>query len=206
MSDDPQNLADAPLADTAALLVEYGWKVAHRPARVYTINEIQDDKLRYLDDFEQQGFRFAKFPDQVLDVEKETQRFTCFGESRFGPLLIDSTGAVFVLLMSTDGFEEDPNRPLRLVNSSFEKFVTSYCTFMSMLFELRASCLPPQNNDVLDAAVAFDDALTSRLSAIDEAVRDPDTLWSVMAYGIGDGLFFFTASAHDYAAHHRLTY
>ena len=195
-----------PLARAAKILGAHGWTVSRRPLRVYSVPEMQRERLRHLDDFEQQRFRFARYQDQILDLERDGQCFACFGESRFGPLLTDAAGAVWVLVLSPDGFGDEAAGKLRPVNSSLDAFVASYCTFVSMLFDLRRRCLALADTDVAAAAAAFESQLVERLVPIDEAVSEPESMWNALGYGIGDGLFFFSAAAHDFVADERFSF
>ena len=184
-----------------------GYSVTRREIEAYTLQDLQREPLRYLDDFPQQGFTFAKYRDQVLDVELDGQRWECFGESRFGPLCVDAHGAVTVLVISTDGFGDEARDEFRPVNASLAAFVESYCTFMSMLFELRALLYNLDGDQqTSDVFARFEPELLGRLAVADETAPAAGGMWDALAYGISDGLFFVTASAHDFMADGRVTF
>ena len=93
------------------------------------------------------------------------------------------------------------------MNASLGAFAESYCTFISMLFELRVQLHRLDGDPQLgDAFARFEPDLLDRLSAIDETASAAGGMWDALAYGISDGLFFATASAHDFMADGRFSF
>ncbi|WP_454299326.1 hypothetical protein [Salana multivorans] len=105
-----------------------------RHSRV-TTQDFRRDLLRHLIDYRPAGFRFARFKDEIIDVEIDGVRYECFGRCNYGVFLIADDGAVRFRSTSpahTDDQEWFPaNRELRA-------FVKCYSAFISSVFQVAA--------------------------------------------------------------------
>lgn len=141
-----------------------------RHSRV-TTQDFRRDLLRHLIDYRPAGFRFARFKDEIIDVEIDGVRYECFGRCNYGVFLIADDGAVRFRSTSpahTDDQEWFPaNRDLRA-------FVKCYSAFISSVFQVAAHF----DEDTADQAERQATILEHWIRAVDVDALCADAYWT----------------------------
>ena len=81
--------------------------------------EMLKNKFALLNDYPQMNFYFIRFPDELVSMQRQGQRFQCFGKCYYGYLVLNEEGSVF-LLPTNDDYTDDP---MVLANDSLQEFI-----------------------------------------------------------------------------------
>lgn len=177
----------------------YGWHVSPRPVQTMTVEEIGANPLGRLIDF--QGFTFAAFPDQMLDVIRGEENYEIFGAaaagSFHGALALDRDGQVRFLVdareLAAADAEEIGDLDGGIVNRSLEQFVSVFCLFISAHFRARA--YPSEAAAVMEAAAREFVKLAEQVEA---GCTGPGRFWEQLVYELEDGMAHLVRPLGDY--------
>ena len=103
--------------------------------QLMNLDEILQNKFALLNDYPQMNFYFIRFPDELVPMQRQGQRFQCFGKCYYGYLVLNEEGSVF-LLPTNDDYT---NEPVVLVNDSLQEFIRCYSLLLSGVFQLKGA-------------------------------------------------------------------
>ena len=149
--------------------------------------EMLKNKFALLNDYPQMNFYFIRFPDELVPMQHQGQRFQCFGKCYYGYLVLNEEGSVF-LLPTNDDYTNDS---VVLANDSLQEFIRCYSLLLSGVFQLKGADISTQEK----LFTAFDKA--AKQVAEDFYKLDPKflkdcNLWNQFLYLIEDGWFHIT--------------
>ena len=122
------------------LLNNLAFNIEDTPYKKPSLEELRHNIFSYLEDYQKMGFSFINLPNKLINISTGQDRYSLFGECFLGYFVIDKEGRV-LLISNDEGYEVFQDR-IVFVNSSLERFVSSYSLFLSKLYyEIgRASC------------------------------------------------------------------
>ena len=152
--------------------------------QLMNLDEILQNKFALLNDYPQMNFYFIRFPDELVPMQRQGQRFQCFGKCYYGYLVLNEEGSVFLLPTNDDYTGE----PVVLVNDSLQEFIRCYSLLLSGVFQLKGADISTHEK----LFTAFDKAakqITETIRELNPELLEEESLWSQFIYMIEDGWF-----------------
>ena len=149
--------------------------------------EMLKNKFALLNDYPQMNFYFIRFPDELVSMQRQGQRFQCFGKCYYGYLVLNEEGSVF-LLPTNDDYTNDS---AVLANDSLQEFIRCYSLLLSGVFQLKGADISTQEK----LFTAFDKAakqVAEDFYKLDPKFLKDGNLWNQFLYLIEDGWFHIT--------------
>ncbi|MBF1097139.1 MAG: SUKH-4 family immunity protein [Riemerella sp.] len=149
--------------------------------------EMLKNKFALLNDYPQMNFYFIRFPDELVSMQRQGQRFQCFGKCYYGYLVLNEEGSVF-LLPTNDDYTNDS---VVLANDSLQEFIRCYSLLLSGVFQLKGADISTQEK----LFTAFDKAakqVAEDFYKLDPKFLKDGNLWNQFLYLIEDGWFHIT--------------
>ena len=149
--------------------------------------EMLKNKFALLNDYPQMNFYFIRFPDELVPMQRQGQRFQCFGKCYYGYLVLNEEGSVF-LLPTNDDYTNDS---VVLANDSLQEFIRCYSLLLSGVFQLKGADISTQEK----LFTAFDKAakqVAEDFYKLDPKFLKDGNLWNQFLYLIEDGWFQIT--------------
>ena len=115
---------------------EHGFSVVTSEEKPFHLDEIRFNLFAYLEDYSKMGFYFVKVATDLVELRKEQESYSLFGQCFLGAFVIGEKDQIF-LLCNREG-REDFQEERVYVNSSLHTFVSSYSLFLSAVFLLKA--------------------------------------------------------------------
>ena len=146
--------------------------------------EMLKNKFALLNDYPQMNFYFIRFPDELVPMQRQGQRFLCFGKCYYGYLVLNEEGSVF-LLPTNDDYTGDP---MVLVNDSLQEFIRCYSLLLSSVFQLKGADISTHEK----LFTAFDKAaeqVAEDFYKLDPKFLKDGNFWNQFLYLIEDGWF-----------------
>ena len=146
--------------------------------------EMLKNKFALLNDYPQMNFYFIRFPDELVPMQRQGQRFQCFGKSYYGYLVLNEEGSVFLLPTNDDYTDE----PVVLVNDSLQEFIGCYSLLLSGIFQLKGADISTHEK----LFTAFDKAakqVAEDFYKLDPKLLEDGNFWNQFLYLIEDGWF-----------------
>jgi len=146
--------------------------------------EMLKNKFALLNDYPQMNFYFIRFPDELVPMQRQGQRFQCFGKCYYGYLVLNEEGSVF-LLPTNDDYTGDP---MVLVNDSLQEFIRCYSLLLSSVFQLKGADISTHEK----LFTAFDKAakqVAEDFYKLDPKLLEDGNFWNQFLYLIEDGWF-----------------
>ncbi len=169
--------------ETSDALRAGGFVVRHRervrlsyPAAMSYVTDLWSDPLSHLAD-SPPVFTFARFPDEMVDVESSRVSGEIFGQTgNYGPLLRAHEGSIHLLAIKNDG-PEVFGAEVVFVNSDSSSFLRCYSLFAEIRFEVR------MHFDELDETGArLADEFSARVADIDPPSVAEGLFWGQYAF------------------------
>ena len=146
--------------------------------------EMLKNKFALLNDYPQMNFYFIRFPDELVPMQRQGQRFQCFGKCYYGYLVLNEEGSVF-LLPTNDDYTGDP---MVLVNDSLQEFIRCYSLLLSSVFQLKGADISTHEK----LFTAFDkvaEQVAEDFYKLDPKFLKDGNFWNQFFYLIEDGWF-----------------
>ena len=146
--------------------------------------EMLKNKFALLNDYPQMNFYFIRFPDELVPMQRQGQRFQCFGKCYYGYLVLNEEGSVFLLPTNDDYTDE----PVVLVNDSLQEFIGCYSLLLSGIFQLKGADISTHEK----LFTAFDKAakqVAEDFYKLDPKLLEDGNFWNQFLYLIEDGWF-----------------
>lgn len=152
--------------------------------KLMNLDEILQNKFALLNDYPQMNFYFIRFPDELVPMQRQGQRFQCFGKCYYGYLVLNEEGSVFLLPTNDDYTDE----PVVLVNDSLQEFIRCYSLLLSGVFQLKGADISTQEKlfAVLDKVA---EQITETIRELNPELLEEGSLWNQFLYLIEDGWF-----------------
>lgn len=184
-----------------------GFAVSRRQRSFLMYEDIKRDLLRYLVDDKQQGFHFARFKDEILDLKVGNESWECFGRTRLGHLVVVPDGSVRLIIEDDDPFDGVTGpvdgvseRGWVTVNRDMETFAGCLNLYLSRVARLRSDYArnDPNNSEGLDEAMAtFSASWRDEFAELDPTCVDDNSMWPVQMFVIEDDMFYPFYSPYD---------
>ena len=146
--------------------------------------EMLKNKFALLNDYPQMNFYFIRFPDELVPMQRQGQRFQCFGKCYYGYLVLNEEGSVFLLPTNDDYTDE----PVVLVNDSLQEFIRCYSLLLSGVFQLKGADIST-NEKLFTAFAKAAEKVAEDFYKLDPKFLKDDNFWSQFLYLIEDGWF-----------------
>lgn len=148
--------------------------------RKLSFDEIRFNLFAYLEDYSKMGFSFVKAGNELLEIRKDLDRYTLFGQCFLGYFVISQKNQIF-LICNPEGIEVF-QKPRIFVNHSLQAFVSSYSLFMSAVFLLKSKFYKSQAYQAEEIATD----LMNKVADLEEPIEQELTFWEHIAYLIED--------------------
>ena len=146
--------------------------------------EMLKNKFALLNDYPQMNFYFIRFPDELVPMQRQGQRFQCFGKCYYGYLVLNEEGSVF-LLPTNDDYTGDP---MVLVNDSLQEFIRCYSLLLSGVFQLKGADIST-NEKLFTAFAKTAEKIAEAFYEFNPKLLEDGNLWNQFLYLIEDGWF-----------------
>lgn len=159
---------------------EHGFSVVTSEEKPFHLDEIRFNLFAYLEDYSKMGFSFVKVATDLVELRKEQESYSLFGQCFLGAFVIGEKDQIF-LLCNREG-REDFQEERVYVNSSLHTFVSSYSLFLSGIFLLKAKFYEIEQDEVEEIAAN----LKNQVLALEKPLEQELPFWEHMAYLIED--------------------
>ena len=159
---------------------EYGFSVVTSEEKPFRLDEIRFNLFAYLEDYSKMGFSFVKVATDLLELRKEQESYSLFGQCFLGAFVIGEKEQIF-LLCNQEGREVFQEERI-YVNSSLQAFVSSYSLFLSAVFLLKAKFYEIEQDEAEEIAAN----LMDQVLALEAPLEQDLPFWEHMAYLIED--------------------
>lgn len=166
-----------------------------------TTEEIYSNLYAYLDNYQNAGFKFIDFPDQLLKMSNNDNIFYCFGKSNYGYFVVNESQEVYIIInkyysdgaRKEDYFSQDKGCAkldkykdiaddglfIIYVNSCLLDFLNSYGFFMASVYELKAH-FKSAFSSLSDISVVIAKKLKENIASIDNLAVNDFAYWASM--------------------------
>ena len=162
------------------LVKEQGFCVLSTEEKPFHLDEIRFNLFAYLEDYSKMDFSFVKVATDLVELRKEQESSSLFGQCFLGAFVIGEKEQIF-LLCNQEGREVFQESRV-YVNSSLQAFVSSYSLFLSALFLLKAKFYEIEQDEVEEIATN----LKNQVLALEKPLEQELPFWEHMAYLIED--------------------
>ena len=162
------------------LVKELGFCVVPTKEKPFSLDEIRFNLFAYLEDYSKMDFSFVKVATDLVELRKEQESSSLFGQCFLGAFVIGEKEQIF-LLCNREGREVFQEARI-YVNSSLQAFVSSYSLFLSALFLLKAKFYEIEQDEVEEIAAN----LKNQVLALEAPLEQELPFWEHMAYLIED--------------------
>ena len=169
--------------------------------QLMNLDEILQNKFALLNDYPQMNFYFIRFPDELVPMQRQGQRFQCFGKCYYGYLVLNEEGSVFLLPTNDDYTDE----PVVLVNVSLQEFIRCYSLLLSGVFQLKGADIST-NEKLFTAFAKAAEKVAEDFYKLDPKFLKDDNFWSQFLYLIEDGWFHIAYHEIFYIREGRRSY
>ena len=152
--------------------------------KLMNLDEMLKNKFALLNDYPQMNFYFIRFPDELVPMQRQGQRFQCFGKCYYGYLVLNEEGSVF-LLPTNDDYTDDP---MVLVNDSLQEFIRCYSLLLSGVFQLKGADIST-NEKLFTAFAKAAEKVAEDFYKLDPKFLKDGNFWNQFLYLIEDGWF-----------------
>ena len=159
---------------------EYGFSVVTSEEKPFRLDEIRFNLFAYLEDYSKMGFSFVKVATDLVELRKEQESYSLFGQCFLGAFVIGEKEQIF-LLCNQEGREVFQEERI-YVNSSLQAFVSSYSLFLSAVFLLKAKFYEIEQDEAEEIAAN----LMDQVLALEAPLEQDLPFWEHMAYLIED--------------------
>ena len=157
-----------------------GFCVVSTKEKPFSLDEVRFNLLAYLEDYSKMGFSFVKVATDLVELRKEQESYSFFGQCFLGAFVIGEQEQIF-LLCNQEGREVFQEARI-YVNSSLQSFVSSYSLFLSAVFLLKAKFYEIKQVEVEEIATN----LKHQVLALEAPLEQELPFWEHMAYLIED--------------------
>ena len=161
-------------------LKEHGFSVVFSEEKPFRLDEIRFNLFAYLEDYSKMGFSFVKVATDLVELRKEQESSSLFGQCFLGAFVIGEKEQI-LLLCNQEGWEIFQEARI-YVNSSLQAFVSSYSLFLSAVFLLKAKFYEIESVEVEEIAAN----LMDQVLALEAPLEQELPFWEHMAYLIED--------------------
>ena len=169
--------------------------------QLMNLDEILQNKFALLNDYPQMNFYFIRFPDELVPMQRQGQRFQCFGKCYYGYLVLNEEGSVFLLPTNNDYTDE----PVVLVNVSLQEFIRCYSLLLSGVFQLKGADIST-NEKLFTAFAKAAEKVAETFYEFNPKLLEDGNLWNQFLYLIEDGWFHITYHEIFYIREGRRSY
>lgn len=159
---------------------EHGFSVVTSEEKPFRLDEIRFNLFAYLEDYSKMGFSFVKVATDLVELRKEQESSSLFGQCFLGAFVIGEKEQI-LLLCNQEGWEIFQEARI-YVNSSLQAFVSSYSLFLSAVFLLKAKFYEIESVEVEEIAAN----LMDQVLALEAPLEQELPFWEHMAYLIED--------------------
>lgn len=159
---------------------EHGFSVVTSEEKPFRLDEIRFNLFAYLEDYSKMGFSFVKVATDLVELRKEQESYSLFGQCFLGAFVIGEKDQIF-LLCNQEGREVFQEARL-YVNSSLQAFVSSYSLFLSAVFLLKAKFYEIEQDEAEEIAANLKD----QVLALEAPLEQELPLWEHLAYLVED--------------------
>lgn len=159
---------------------ELGFCVVPTKEKPFRLDEVRFNLLAYLEDYSKMGFSFVKVATDLVELRKEQESYSLFGQCFLGAFVIGEKEQI-ILLCNQEGREVFQEARI-YVNSSLQAFVSSYSLFLSAVFLLKAKFYEIGQDEVEEIAANLKD----QVLALEKPLEQELPFWELMAYLIED--------------------
>ena len=163
--------------------------------------EMLKNKFALLNDYPQMNFYFIRFPDELVPMQRQGQRFQCFGKCYYGYLVLNEEGSVFLLPTNNDYTDE----PVVLVNVSLQEFIRCYSLLLSGVFQLKGADIST-NEKLFTAFAKAAEKVAETFYEFNTKLLEDGNFWSQFLYLIEDGWFHIAYHEIFYIREGRRSY
>ena len=169
--------------------------------QLMNLDEILQNKFALLNDYPQMNFYFIHFPDELVPMQRQGQRFQCFGKCYYGYLVLNEEGSVF-LLPTNDDYTDEPEV---LVNDSLQEFIRCYSLLLSGVFQLKGTDIST-NEKLFTAFAKAAEKVAEDFYKLDPKFLKDGNFWNQFLYLIEDGWFHIAYHEIFYIREGRRSY
>ena len=162
------------------LVKEHGFCVVPTKEKPFSLDEVRFNLFAYLEDYFKMGFSFVKVATDLVELRKEQESYSFFGQCFLGAFVIGEKDQIF-LLCNQEGREVFQEARI-YVNYSLQAFVSSYSLFLSAVFLLKAKFYVIEPVEVEEIAAN----LMDQVLALEAPLEQELPFWEHMAYLIED--------------------
>lgn len=162
------------------LVKEHGFCVVTSEEKPFRLDEVRFNLFAYLEDYFKMGFSFVKVATDLVELRKEQESYSFFGQCFLGTFVIGEKEQIF-LLCNQEGREIFQEARI-YVNSSLQAFVSSYSLFLSAVFLLKAKFYVIEPVEVEEIAAN----LKNQVRALEAPLEQELPFWEHMVYLIED--------------------
>ena len=174
------------------LLNNLAFIIKDNPYKKPSVEELRHNLFSYLEDYQKMGFSFINLPNKLINISNGQDRYLLFGESFLGYFVIDKEEKV-LMICNDEGYEVFQDK-IVFVNSSLERFVSSYSLFLSKLFILKSKFYKIKAVEMEDISREFmEDVLSLEKDSTNQL-----TFWEHIAYLIEDDGIVLRNDVIDY--------
>ena len=159
---------------------EHGFSVVTSEEKPFRLDEIRFNLFAYLEDYSKMGFSFVKVATDLVELRKEQESYSLFGQCFLGAFVIGEKDQIF-LLCNQEGREVFQEERI-YVNSSLQAFVSSYSFFLSAVFLLKAKFYEIEQDEVEEIAANLMDQVLDLEAPLEQELP----LWEHLAYLVED--------------------
>lgn len=159
---------------------EHGFSVVTSEEKPFRLDEIRFNLFAYLEDYSKMGFSFVKVATDLVELRKEQESSSLFGQCFLGAFVIGEKEQI-LLLCNQEGWKIFQEARI-YVNSSLQAFVSSYSLFLSAVFLLKAKFYEIESVEVEEIAAN----LMDQVLALEAPLEQELPFWEHMAYLIED--------------------
>ena len=152
--------------------------------KLMNLDEILKNKFALLNDYPQMNFYFIRFPDELVPMQRQGQRFQCFGKCYYGYLVLNERESVF-LLPTNDDYTDDS---VVLANDSLQEFIRCYSLLLSGVFQLKGADIST-NEKLFTAFAKAAEKVAETFYEFNPKLLEDGNLWNQFLYLIEDGWF-----------------
>ena len=163
--------------------------------------EMLKNKFALLNDYPQMNFYFIRFPDELVSMQRQGQRFQCFGKCYYGYLVLNEEESVFLLPTNDDYTDE----PVVLVNVSLQEFIRCYSLLLSGVFQLKGADIST-NEKLFTAFAKAAEKVAETFYEFNPKLLEDGNLWNQFLYLIEDGWFHIAYHEIFYIREGRRSY
>ena len=163
--------------------------------------EMLKNKFALLNDYPQMNFYFIRFPDELVPMQRQGQRFQCFGKCYYGYLVLNEEESVFLLPTNDDYTDE----PVVLVNVSLQEFIRCYSLLLSGVFQLKGADIST-NEKLFTAFAKAAEKVAETFYEFNPKLLEDGNLWNQFLYLIEDGWFHIAYHEIFYIREGRRSY